>query len=77
VGKIECEKCHGAIKEMEVVEQHSTLTMGWCINCHRETVVKTEGNAYYDKLVKLHADKTNKPMTVENIGGLECSKCHY
>lgn len=77
VGKIECEKCHGAIKEMEVVEQHSSLTMGWCINCHRETAVASEGNAYYDKLVKLHSEKSNKKMTVENIGGLECSKCHY
>lgn len=77
VGKIECEKCHGAIKEMEVVEQHSSLTMGWCINCHRETVVQTEGNAYYDKLVKLHAETSKEPMKVENIGGLECSKCHY
>jgi hypothetical protein len=77
VGKIECEKCHGAIKEMEVVEQHSTLTMGWCINCHRETAVAAQGNAYYDKLVKLHSENSNKSMTVENIGGLECSKCHY
>lgn len=77
VGGIECQKCHGAIEEMEVVEQHSSLTMGWCINCHRETVVKTEGNAYYDKLVKLHSENSKKPMTVENIGGLECAKCHY
>jgi cytochrome c551/c552 len=77
VGGVECETCHGAIKEMEVVEQHSTLTMGWCINCHRETVVKAEGNAYYDKLVKMHNVKSTDPMKVVNIGGLECSKCHY
>jgi cytochrome c551/c552 len=78
VGGVECEKCHGPIKEMEVVQQHSPLTMGWCINCHRETVVKTEGNAYYDKMVEIHQTNygTNK-LKVEDIGGLECSKCHY
>ena len=78
VGGVECEKCHGPIKEMEVVQQYSPLTMGWCINCHRETVVKAEGNAYYDKMVELHQAKTGKTsMKVEDIGGLECSKCHY
>jgi cytochrome c551/c552 len=78
VGKVECETCHGAVKEMEVVQQHSTLTMGWCINCHRETVVKAEGNAYYDKLSAFHKEYgSSKEMKVEDIGGLECSKCHY
>lgn len=78
VGKIECETCHGAIKEMEVVQQHSTLTMGWCINCHRQTVVQAEGNAYYDKLLAFHKEYgSSKEMKVEDIGGLECSKCHY
>lgn len=78
VGGIECEKCHGPVKEMEVIQQYSPLTMGWCINCHRETVVKAEGNAYYDKMVELHQTKFGKStMKVEDIGGLECSKCHY
>src|SRR5690606_38767834 len=34
VGKVECQTCHGKIEEMEVVGQYSTLSMGWCINCH-------------------------------------------
>lgn len=77
VGELECETCHGPVKEMEVVYQYSNLTMGWCINCHRETNVNTKGNGYYDKLVKLHSERSKEPMTVEDIGGLECSKCHY
>ena len=78
VGGIECQKCHGPVQEMEVVQQYSPLTMGWCINCHRETVVKSEGNAYYDKMVEIHQTKYGtKKMKVEDIGGLECSKCHY
>ena len=77
VAELECETCHGPIKEMEVVYQYSTLTMGWCINCHRETEVNTGGNEYYDRLVKLHSEQSKEPMKVEDIGGLECSKCHY
>jgi mono/diheme cytochrome c family protein len=77
VGGIECETCHGEIKEMELVQQHSMLTMGWCIDCHRKTEVKTEGNKYYDNLVEIHKTKSKEPLRVENIGGLECSKCHY
>lgn len=72
VGGVECQTCHGAIDTMDVVRQHSPLTMGWCVNCHRETKVNGKDNAYYDKLYAKH-----KEMTVENIGGLECSKCHY
>jgi hypothetical protein len=77
VGGLECETCHGQIKEMETVQQYAPLTMGWCINCHRQTAVNAKGNAYYDKLIEFHNKKGNKAMKVEDIGGLECSKCHY
>ena len=78
VGGIQCQTCHGPIQNMEVVYQYSALTMGWCINCHRETPLNTKGNAYYDNLVKLH-DRSNSavPFTVSSNGGTECSKCHY
>ena len=65
VGGLECETCHGPIKEMEVVYQYSDLTMGWCINCHRETNVKSKGNDYYTNLVELHNENnTKEPMKV-------------
>ncbi len=76
VGGLECQTCHGPVEEMEVIQQYSPLTMGWCINCHRETLVKAEGNEYYDKLLEFHGENASG-MTVEDIGGLECSKCHY
>jgi len=76
VAGVECETCHGPIKEMDVVRQYSLLTMGWCIDCHRKTDVNTRGNAYYDKLMELHKN-SKAPMKVEDIGGLECGKCHY
>jgi hypothetical protein len=77
VAGLDCENCHGDIKKMEVVEQRSSLTMGWCIDCHRQTDVNTKGNAYYDKLVQVHEQEGKGTLKVEDIGGLECSKCHY
>jgi mono/diheme cytochrome c family protein len=78
VGGQECQTCHGPIETMDVVRQHSLLTMGWCIDCHRKTDVNTKGNKYYDNLVELHSQsKKGQPMKVEDNGGLECSKCHY
>lgn len=74
VGGVECESCHGDIKSMAVVRQETLLTMGWCIDCHRKTNINSEGNDYYNKLVELH---DGEEMKVEDIGGLECSKCHY
>ena len=76
VGGVECQTCHGPIEEMEVVYQHSALTMGWCIDCHRQTNIRANGNEYYDKLVQLHSNSKDA-LKVKDIGGLECAKCHY
>lgn len=77
VGGQECQTCHGPIETMDVVRQHSLLTMGWCIDCHRKTDVNAKGNKYYDNLVELHGQSKKGAMKVEDIGGLECAKCHY
>ncbi len=77
VGGVECANCHGEINKMEVVEQRSSLTMGWCIDCHRKTDVNAKGNAYYDALLTAHNSTSKESMKVEDIGGLECAKCHY
>jgi len=77
VGGVTCQTCHGAVEEMEVVAQFANLTMGWCIDCHKTTALNTKENGYYDKLVELHAETSKSPMAVEDIGGLECAKCHY
>src|SRR5690606_22527148 len=78
VGGIACQTCHGPVEEMEIVEQFSPLTMGWCINCHKDTDVKVVGNAYYEAI---HEELSKKygveTLTVAQMGGLECAKCHY
>lgn len=80
VGKVECQQCHGKVEEMEVVGQYAPLSMGWCINCHRETEVKFADNEYYASYAKYHEELARgdrDKVTVEDIGGLECQKCHY
>lgn len=90
VGQIECETCHGEVDQMKVVEQVNSLTMGWCINCHNETEVQMADNGYYDeihaRLVTAGEDKgvelleeylEDGVITAKELGGWECSKCHY
>jgi mono/diheme cytochrome c family protein len=80
VGKVECQQCHGPVETMEVLKQYAPLSMGWCINCHRETEVKFADNPYYDSYERYHKELkagTRSKVTVADIGGLECQKCHY
>ena len=84
-GKVQCQSCHGEITAMDEVKQVSELSMGWCINCHRQSKVdfnydSTKGNKFYSIYEKFHNDIKNHKMdsvTVKDIGGLECQKCHY
>jgi cytochrome c551/c552 len=84
-GKVQCQTCHGEITNMDEVKQVSELSMGWCVNCHRETKVDfnysdSSGNKFYSIYEKFHNDIRNGKMdsvTVKDIGGLECQKCHY
>jgi mono/diheme cytochrome c family protein len=89
-GKVQCQTCHGEIPKMGEVYQFAELSMGWCVNCHRESKVdfnydSTNGNKFYSIYEKYHNEIKSKKdknlafdsVTVNNIGGLECQKCHY
>jgi cytochrome c2 len=87
VGGLECQECHGPVQEMQTAEHYAPLTMGWCINCHRETEINQElkfskkPNGYYEKMHDEFKEAYKRDedfnFTVEKIGGLECAKCHY
>jgi mono/diheme cytochrome c family protein len=80
VGKVACQSCHGTVEKMEVLKQHAPLSMGWCVNCHRGTEVKFKDNDFYKNYARYHEELkkgTREKVTVEDIGGLECQKCHY
>lgn len=110
-GKVQCQSCHGEITAMDEVKQVAELSMGWCVNCHRQTKVDfnydSTGNKFYSIYEKFHNDlktselnavRQDKSLTskdrkakvdsimrlvrmdsirVQDIGGLECQKCHY
>jgi len=89
VGKLECQECHGPIDEkMDVAEQWAPLTMGWCIDCHNTKEVKMAGNGYYDEVMARLEDSDlghealkeyleDEKISVKELGGWECAKCHY
>ncbi|MGI8598011.1 MAG: c-type cytochrome [Chitinophagaceae bacterium] len=85
-GNVACQTCHGNIQDMDVVGQQAELSMSWCVNCHRETKVNffnrndSSGNKFYSIFEKFHNDLRDGKMdsvTVSDIGGNECQKCHY
>jgi mono/diheme cytochrome c family protein len=87
VGKVQCQTCHGPVQEMDEVRQFAPLSMGWCINCHRSTAVNfpdsvagRQGNKFYNIYPRFTNELKNHDkdsVTVQDIGGTECQKCHY
>ncbi len=80
IGKIDCAACHGPIEEMHRVRQVSDLSMGWCVNCHRDTEVQFIDNAFfthYEELQEKIESGEIERVTADMVGGTECSKCHY
>ena len=85
-GKVQCQTCHGPIQQMDEVHQFAPLSMGWCINCHRTTKVDfpdstgSNGNKFYSIYEHFQNDLKSgakDSITVKDIGGTECQKCHY
>ncbi len=60
---VECQTCHGNVQEMGRVEQWASLTMGWCVNCHRD-------NAPSDVLAAADANRQSNRLT-------DCGTCHH
>ncbi len=79
VGKLDCIECHGDVAKMDRIKQVNTLSMGWCLNCHRNHEVNFD-NKFYDSYKILH-DKISSgdidTVLVKDIGGEDCQSCHY
>lgn len=79
-GKLDCAQCHGQVEEMHRVRQVNDLSMGWCLECHRETNVDFLGNDYYKTYEKFHEEikaGIRDSVTAFDIGANDCQKCHY
>ncbi|NOY50855.1 MAG: c-type cytochrome [Chlorobi bacterium] len=80
VGKVACAECHGEVEKMDEIIQVKELSMGWCIDCHRTKKVQFESNRFYDQYTKMHEKLKNgekKTVTVLDMGGEDCQRCHY
>jgi hypothetical protein len=80
IAKVDCQECHGKVEEMHILKQYSDLSMGWCINCHRDTKVNFKDNAYYDNYMKLHDQLKGggiDTIRAVDIGANDCMRCHY
>lgn len=73
-GKVDCQECHGPVEKMNRVVEYKELSMKFCLDCHRSRNIITD-NQYY-ALYKFHLKPGEKPK-VKDIGGQDCSACHY
>ncbi len=73
-GKVKCQECHGPVERMNRIVEYNEFSMKFCLDCHRKRHIITD-NQYYS-LYKFHLKPGQKP-TVKDVGGTDCSACHY
>jgi hypothetical protein len=66
---VRCQQCHGPIESMDRVKQYASLTMGWCLHCHREHARLPTNDV--ERAVSSISHK--QPLVPE----LDCASCHY
>jgi Cytochrome c7 and related cytochrome c len=69
VSGVACQRCHGPVETMERVRQVSPLTMGWCLDCHREHAHIPKGQ--FQRSLRTVSQPT------QPAAGLDCASCHY
>ncbi|MEN8120456.1 MAG: c-type cytochrome [Bacteroidota bacterium] len=79
-GKLDCTECHGDVENMGRIQQVNDLSMGWCLDCHRQKFIDID-NKYFANQYKEYHDEIargmRKGVTVSEVGGENCAKCHY
>ncbi len=80
---VSCVECHGKINEMDVVAHAKPLSMGFCLDCHRDPAshVREQGDIFNldSKTIadKAGIDAAHKFLTDRNIKPPQsCSGCH-
>ncbi len=81
IGKLDCSECHGNVEDDHLAKQYEDLSMGWCLDCHRTKKVDFLGNEYYSKTFEEYHEQFKNSMidslTIAEMGGENCMKCHY
>jgi len=60
-----CQQCHGPVQTMERVRQEASLSMGWCMDCHRSSPVRADS-----------APPSSEDPRGEHVS-TDCARCHY
>lgn len=78
---VSCVECHGRVDRMVQVTQVERLSMGWCLECHRDPAPRLRPREYITKLdwkpeqdprvlgEEIRKEKNINPST-------DCSTCH-
>jgi len=80
---VSCVECHGKINEMDVVAHAKPLSMGFCLDCHRDPAshVREPGDVFNldsatiatkSGIAKAHEFLTNRSIKPP----VSCSGCH-
>lgn len=76
-----CASCHGRVDKMVVVEMDQPLSMGWCLECHRNPEphlrpVDQVTNMYWDPAVEDYDPKRDPDRKRQVNPPVHCSGCH-
>jgi hypothetical protein len=85
--EVECEECHGKVDETDVLYKWAPLTMGWCLECHREPADDETKLAAAERNAEEFGDPEREshglyPRSIDSWygvtkGPIDCSACHY
>ncbi len=72
-----CQTCHGAVQQMVRVEQQETMTMGWCLSCHRATRAEQRQAPAPLATLALNQLTGQAPIDARHLSPpTDCSGCH-
>ena len=76
-----CVECHGRVDQMDVVTQQAELSMGWCLDCHRDPAVRLRPKELVTSMDwEFDGDRRELGMRLMEEHGIktstDCSTCH-
>jgi Cytochrome c7 and related cytochrome c len=77
-----CSTCHGDVTTMPLMRQTAPLTMGWCLDCHRDPTPNIRPAAdVFDPNWRMPADSSQQALllahkSLDNKHLTDCSVCH-
>jgi len=72
--EVSCQTCHGPVETMDKVYQHASLTMGWCLDCHKGDTAPSNVMRLVEKEQREGKDRWKTPNGP--VGPRDCSACH-